>query len=169
MFLGKQEVKVLEQRPTLTQIEYASGNICWVKNESLSKSPSTVKKTTVYNHVVPSALSSVFLETLEAVKEKIEIRVHYPKHAEANTLDTFSKAGVALPTDIRPLNSGSRGGQTTQRDWAAVVWFPKTPFAPEGSKQDPNRLHMMMNSRRDVVLAIVKAGFPITDYAHEEG
>lgn len=168
MFLEKEEVKVTEQSPMLSRIEYSDGKTCWVKTERLTENPVTVKKGGVYKPVIASELSSVFLGTLAAVREQVSIRVHYPKHAEGQIQETFSKAGVALPEDIRALNSGSRGGQTVQRDWAAVVWFPETPSAPEGSKADSNRIGFMMNSRRDVVLGILKAGFEITDYTKEE-
>jgi hypothetical protein len=166
VFIGKEQVNVLEQRPTLSQVEYSDGRVCWVKNERLTENLVTVRKGGVYKPVQPSELSSVFLETLAETRERVEIRVHYPKHAEGQAQETFSKAGVSLPEDIRPLDSGARGGQSVQRDWAAVVWFPETPTAPEGSKPVEGRPGIMMNSRRDVVLAILKAGFSITDYTH---
>jgi len=147
-------------------IEIASKNIEAVNGTRLVP---TVNRSAKYKPVRPSELSSLFLETLTATKEQVKIRVLYPKHAEERVQDIFSSAGVSLPEDIRAIDSGARGGQTIQRDWAAVVWFPETPAAPEGSKQDSSHPGFMMNSRRDVVLGVLKAGFPITDYAHAEG
>jgi len=168
MFYGKEEVNVIEQRPALSQIEYSDGRTCWVKNEQLTQHIVSVKKGYTYKPVIASELSPAFLETLAAAKGQVRIRVHYPKHAEGQTQETFSKAGISLPEDIRALDSGSRGGQTIQRDWAAVVWFPETITAPEGSKPDLRRPGFMMNSRRDIVLGILKAGFEITEYARIE-
>lgn len=169
MFYGTEEIKVIERRPCLSQIEFKDGRISTVKNEELSEFVRT-KKTYTPVDVHPAELSSAFLQSLAAVRERVRIRVHYPKHAEGHLQETFSKAGVMLPDDIRPLNSGARGGQTTQYDWAAVVWFPilEGVQTPDGTKADTNAQGVLMNSRRDVVLAILKAGFLITDYTRGE-
>jgi|SRR5271157_1665607 len=169
MYYGTEEVEVLNRRPCLSQIEFKDGRITTVKNEELSDFVRTKK---IYKplDVKPAELSEVFLQSLVEVRNQVHIRVHYPKHAEAHIQETFSKAGVSLPEDIRALDSGARGGFTTQRDWAAVVWFPAIAGVqmPNGTKKDLSNVDRLINSRRDIVLAILKAGFPITDYTHEK-
>lgn len=167
MFYKKQEVRVIEQRPMLSQIEImATGRTLTVRNDELSDIIQTIKINHLLAPVLPAELSSAFLVALSEVSDKVAIRVHYPKHAEQSIQAAFSQAGIVLPPDIRPLDSGLRGGQTIQRDWAAVVWFPLLPGVPtpEGTKADTHTPGFLINSRRDVVLGILKAGFVITDY-----
>lgn len=113
--------------------------------------------------VVPADLPNGFLQALEPYHSQIEIRVHFPPHAEAQIQRDFSNAGVALPAEIQALEPGKRGGTTVQRTWAASVWFPAVHdnFTPAGSKPTGEG-DLMVNNHRDVVLALLKAGFEIT-------
>jgi hypothetical protein len=108
--------------------------------------------------IYASDLPAGFLDALGAVRDQVTIRVHWPPNKDALVHMTFSENGLTLPEDARPLNN-------KQWDWSAEMRFPEIPanLTPDGTKAEaPGWLH---NSRRDVVLAVRKAGFPLTDYA----
>jgi hypothetical protein len=113
----------------------------------------------------PNNLSVGFLEYLLEVKALVDIRVHYPKHAEPYVVELFSREGIELPADIRALDSGSRGGTTVQRTLAGELWFPtpeNTSLIPEPAKSLNGRTKI---SSLAVILSVLKAGFPVTKYA----
>jgi hypothetical protein len=87
-------------------------------------------------------------------------RVLWPIKKHQHIQDVFSENGLVLPEDSRPLNN-------KQWDWSAEMRFPdmSNNLTPDGTVSDgPGWLKC---SRRDVVLAVLKAGFPLTQYAHE--
>lgn len=116
----------------------------------------------------PSLLSPDFLAYLNEHREEVNIRIHYPKHAEPFVLELFSRIGVDLPDDIRPIDSGRRGGITVQRTLAGEMWFP----APPAGVSIPNPHHMTNGvieiSTIGLILAVLQAGFSVTKYVHTE-
>jgi hypothetical protein len=113
----------------------------------------------------PEGLPVGFLEYLFEAKSQVEIRIHYPELAESFVSELFSREGIELPNDIRAIDSGSRGGVTVQRTLAGEMHFP-TPLAknilPGASVVTGNITKI---SRLAVILAVLKAGFQITQYA----
>ena len=114
--------------------------------------------------ISPRNLPAGFLEYLTEVKGAVEIRIHYPKHAEPFVFELFSREGVDLPDDIRALDSGARGGITIQRTLAGEMWFP-TPLnmalLPQGHKTVDGVTKV---SQLAIILSVLKAGFSITKY-----
>jgi hypothetical protein len=110
----------------------------------------------------PSDLPVAFLEYLHTVK--VEIRIHYPAHAQPYVFSLFSREGIDLPEDIRPLKSGSRGGVTIQRTLAGEMWFP-TPedwsFIPTPYSERDGQVKL---SSLAVIMSVLKDGFSITKY-----
>lgn len=114
-------------------------------------------------------LSSAFLEYLVDVKDQVDIRIHYPVHVESFVFDLFSREGLALPDDIRPLDSGARGGTTTQRTLAGEMWFP-TP-TNKAILPQPHKIvgSITKVSQLAVILSVLKSGFSITKYTKIAG
>ena len=104
------------------------------------------------------------MEYLFDIKDQVNIRIHYPKHAETFVFDLFSREGITLPEDIRALDSGARGGTTIQRTLAGEMWFP-TPMnksiLPESHKTMGGITKI---SQLAIILSVLKAGFAITKY-----
>ena len=110
-------------------------------------------------YIYASDLPLGFAEALDLVRDQVRIRVHWPEKKHSLVEATFSENGLILPCDARPIAS-------KMWDWAAEMWFPELQgnLTPEGTVREGDG---MKNSRRDVVLAALRAGFPLTDYAKE--
>jgi hypothetical protein len=111
--------------------------------------------------IYASELPTGFIESLFAVQNQVTTRVLWPAKKDQQIQDTFSENGLILPIDARPLKN-------KQWDWSAEMRFPELPanLTPEGTVSDGDG--WQRNSRRDVVLAVLKAGFPLTSYAKEQ-
>lgn len=103
--------------------------------------------------ISPEDLPAEFLAKLTAPEANVDIRIHYPKHVESYVDKLFSREGIELPEDIRPIDSGSQGGTTVQRTLAGEMWF-----------QEPNKTERTKVSSLATILAALKAGFKITRY-----
>jgi hypothetical protein len=116
----------------------------------------------------PSNLPADFLEYLFEVKDRVQIRIHYPKHAESFVFNLFSREGLELPANIRALDCGSHGGTTIPRTLAGEMWFP-TPknsvYVPTPNKTAKGITKI---SSLAVILSVLKAGFSITKYTKEK-
>lgn len=108
-------------------------------------------------HIRACDLPLGFIQAL--IPSQVKIRVHWPQSKDLTIHQTFQENGLSLPSDARPLQQ-----KEEQWDWSATVTFPALPenLTPEGTTKDS--LGIMRNSRRDVVLALLKAGFSLTDY-----
>lgn len=113
-------------------------------------------------------LSPVFVEAVK--RSNYKIRVLYPPEAEQSIVDSFRKAGVSLPADIRPQAVGKRKPDAqAPRSWSATVTFPSNVVlsgaAPDGTVAVSGKPDLSINSKRSVVLALLQAGLVINDYA----
>ena len=108
-------------------------------------------------YIYSTDLPAGFLDALNGEREKVTTRVLWPNKKDRLVQETFQENGLTLPPDARPLNN-------KQWDWSAEMRFPVLPenLVPEGTITKDG---WMWNSRRDIVLAILKAGFPLTAYA----
>src|SRR5208282_3861895 len=53
--------------------------------------------------ISPEALPAEFMAKLMAPGANVDIRIHYPKHVESHVDELFSREGIELPEDIRPI------------------------------------------------------------------
>jgi hypothetical protein len=113
-------------------------------------------------NIHPTNLPAGFLEYLAEIKDQVEIRIHYPKHAETFVFDLFSREGITLPDDIRALDSGKRGGTTVQRTLAGEMWFPTPANTNILSESYKTADGITKVSQLAVILSVLKAGFLIT-------
>lgn len=122
--------------------------------------------------VIPASteVSPLFIAAVKASNYKI--RVLFPPHAEQSIVDSFRKAGVVLPSDIRPQAVGKRKPDAqAPRSWSATVIFPLSAVtdacanAPDGTHPVDGKPGLYINSQRSVVLALLQAGLVINDYA----
>lgn len=104
--------------------------------------------------IVPEDLPAEFLSKIRAPDANVNIRIHYPKHAESYVFKLFSREGIELPENIRAIDSGSRGGTEVQRTLAGEMWFQ------ESGKQGRTKVSSLAT-----ILSVLKAGFSITKYA----
>ena len=107
--------------------------------------------------IKPEDLPTEFLAKLTAPEANVDIRIHYPKHVESYVDKLFSREGIELPDDIRPIASGSRGGTEVQRTLAGEMWFQET------GKKERTKVSSLAT-----ILSVLKAGFKITKYAKFE-
>jgi hypothetical protein len=173
MLLHKnREVTELEDGDNYVRVHYADEpehKSFYAPKSSLieANAPASVRAPKITNKII-LASSEVSFAFITALKESpYDIRIKYPEHAEQSLVDSFNTAGVVLPTDIRPQDVGSRvDGAEAPRSWSATVIFPNTPVlrstAPDGTL--PLNEKFLINSKRAVVLALLKSGFDITNY-----
>ncbi len=111
-------------------------------------------------YIYSADLTAGFLEALEGIRNLVTTRVLWPAKKDRLVQETFQENGIVFPADARPLRN-------KQWDWSAEMRFPALPvnLVPEGTMADGEG--WMRNSRRDVVLAVLKAGFPLTTYAKD--
>lgn len=131
---------------------------------SLVAIPKPLKPVTT---IIPAStdVSPAFIAGVKASNYKI--RVLFPPHAEQSIVDSFRKAGVVLPSDIRPQAVGKRKPDAqAPRSWSATVTFEGlADAAPDGTRPVEGKANTFINSQRDVVLALLQAGLTINDYA----
>ena len=151
MFYKGEEVEVLEDGENLTKILDNRGTEFWARNELLSETQVGSVGAGILS-LQPVTLDAQFSAELQANPSAVKIRIHYPKHAEKYVTQLFQREGISLPEDIRPINSGSRGGTEVQRTLAGEMWYQTS----EGKQKKLSSLA--------IILAALKAGFPLTTY-----
>lgn len=181
----KQEIVKVDESTNFFKVHYATEpdyKAFWIHKadvtEAVSKSvpvapsagaslvaiPKPLKPVTT---IIPASsdVSPAFIAGVKASNYKI--RVLFPPHAEQSIVDSFRKAGVVLPSDIRPQAVGKRKPDAqAPRSWSATVTFEGlADAAPDGTRPVEGKANTFINSQRDVVLALLQAGLTINDYA----
>lgn len=170
--------KLLNETPGMCEVENERGDTFWVprakiteiipqpKPRSLGAAAAADFDTNEKPERQPVHAAYLTDPLISFLRERSAvIRIFYPAHDEAHLFEDASAEGIILPADIRPIAHGARGGTEEQRAWSGSVSFPDdTPenLLPEGTKREAKGL---MNHRRGVALALLKAGFPLTSYA----
>lgn len=142
------------------------------------KAAAKISAETKILNLTPAKLPELFVAYLNAHRSGVEIRIHYPAHSAEWVSRKFALENISLPVDIRPLQSGKRGGATVQRGLAGEMWFPEgngaeaalhalaIDYPQVGYTRDQRggvtKYHI---SNLNVVFGTLKAGFPITVYA----
>jgi hypothetical protein len=175
----KREVVVLEETLNFARVHYTNEpehKSFFAPKVELTEAPSKSVAARIDFQRAPQPIklvsagivSPIFAEALKATNYRI--RVLFPPHAEQSINASFSKAGVALPSDIRPQAVGKRKlDAQAPRSWSATVTFPAfvvTPnLIPDGTRIVEGKPNLLINSKRSIVLALLQAGLVINDYA----
>jgi hypothetical protein len=117
--------------------------------------------------IVPSEIDSRLIAYLDTVRDKIKNRVSYPREVEDAVKGRFAELNLPLPTNIRAMESGSRGSKHVMYTLSAELSFPR----PLDESILPDFARISMDGHRVEIscvtftLGLVKAGFPINKYA----
>lgn len=154
----------------LSKPQIKDADILSIKNLTVAvdvekKQKRIAKGKTRISNLIPEQIAIEQLSYLNSIKNRVRLRFSWPPDVDEAVRELFSSLHLALPEDIRPMDSGKYGGEPMYSLSTELSFpIPDNGLDFDGSQLSSDGKNFEI-SRVTFSLGLVKEGFPINVYA----